>query len=177
MADFVTPFRRDNVVPFVRTPKSDAGLPSETLRRPEQLVLELEKPHELYVVVTDRIHGATFIRNLLQIRPKVIVDFRFAPHFNFTAVDSLTVKQQIEAVGARYIRYAVPFHEFGSSLLKHDPMLIATKLSTFARESDNVHWPIMVLLKEGSVANSFSPFFVGALSQDPGGKWTAEVVA
>jgi hypothetical protein len=144
--------------------------------RPEQLVLGLDQPHELLIVVTDQLHGATFLRRLLQVRPKVIVDVRFAPHFNFTAIDAVTVKQQIEAVGARYIRYAIPFHEYGPSLLRHDPMTIAIKLSEFVRESGSSQWPIMLLLKESVIANAFSPFLVGALSKYVGGNWTTEIV-
>ncbi len=60
--------------------------------RPQQLALGLDQPHELLIVVTDQLHGATFLRWLLQVRPKVIVDVRFAPHFNFTAIDANTVK-------------------------------------------------------------------------------------
>jgi hypothetical protein len=176
MAELPTPIRGANVVSLVHAQRSNIEQLNASALRPEQLALEFDKPHELLVVVTDQLHGTTFLRRLLQVRPKVIVDFRFAPHFNFTAVDSLIVKQQIEAVGARYVRYSIPFHEFGPSLLKHDPMAIATKLSTFARESVSSQWPIMVLLKEKNVARAFSPFLIGALSKDLGGKWTAEVV-
>jgi hypothetical protein len=144
--------------------------------RPQQLALGLDQPHELLIVVTDQLHGATFLRRLLQVRPKVIVDVRFAPHFSFTAINADTVKQQIEAVGARYIRYAVPFHEYKSSLLKHDPMSIAIKLSDFVRESGSSQWPIMLLLKERVIANAFSPFLVGALSKYVGGNWMTEIV-
>jgi hypothetical protein len=144
--------------------------------RPEQLALRLDEPHKLLVVVTDQLHGATFLRWLLQVRPKVIVDVRFAPHFNFTAVNALTVKQQMDTVGARYIRYAIPFHEYGPSLLRHDPMSIAIKLSEFVRESGSSQWPIMLLLKERVIASAFSPFFTGALSKYIGGNWTTEIV-
>jgi hypothetical protein len=34
----------------------------------------------------------------------------------------------------------------------------------------------MVLLKESEIARAFSPFMVGALSKNLGGKWTAELV-
>jgi hypothetical protein len=155
--------------PSVR--RTDVAAPT-----PEQLPLEFDKPHQLFVVVTDRLHGATFLRWLLKVRPKVIVDFRFAPHFNFTAIDSSTVKQQIDAIGARYVQYSVPFHEFGPSFLRHDPMAIATKLPTFVREGGSSQWPIMVLLKESEIAKAFSPFMIGALSNDLGGKWTAELI-
>ena len=174
MAELPTPIPCANVVTLVRAQRPNIEQPNAAGRRPEQLALEFDKPHELLVVVTDQLHGATFLRKLLEVRPKVIVDFRFAPHFNFTAVDSLIIKQQIEAVGARYVRYSIPFHE--PSLLKHDPTAIATKLSTFARESVSSQWPVMVLLKVSNVARAFSPFLVGALSKDLGGKWTAEVV-
>jgi hypothetical protein len=143
---------------------------------PAQLTLEFDEPHQLLIVVTDRLHGATFLRCLLQVKPKVIADFRFAPHFNFTAVDGGLVKRQIEAVGARYVHYSIPFHEFGPSLLKHDPMSIATKLSVFARDSGGCPWPVMVLLKENTIAWAFSPFLVGALSKELGGKWKIEIV-
>jgi hypothetical protein len=152
------------------------GRTNAAASHPQQLVLGLDQPHELLIVVTDQLHGATFLRHLLQARPKIIVDVRFAPHFNFTAIGSVTVKQQIEEIGARYIRYAIPFHEYGPSLLRHDPMSIAIKLSDFVRESGNSQWPIMLLLKESVTANAFAPFLVGALSKYVGGNWMTEIV-
>ena len=176
MAEVPMPLRGANVVSLVRAQRPDVEQTIPAADRPEQLALEFEKPHQLLVVVTDRLHGATFLRRLLQVRPKVIVDLRFAPHFSFTGIDALTVRRQIEAVGAHYIQYSVPFHEFGPSLLKHDPMSIAAKLSKLAYDGGRFQWPIMVLLKEDATASAFSPFLIGALSKDPGGKWAAEVV-
>jgi hypothetical protein len=123
------------------------------------------------------LHGATFIRRLHSSKPKVIVDSRFAPHFNFIAVDSTTIKRQIELVGARYIRCSIPFHEFGPSLLKHDPMSIAIELSNKVIENGGLQWPLIALMKEADVANAFSPFLAGAFSRRFGGGWVTEVVA
>jgi len=176
MVEVPAPAMGANVVSLVRPQKPMADQTQVARPAPTQLALEFDEPHQLLVIVTDRLHGATFLRWLLQVRPKVIVDFRFAPHFNFTAVDSGIVKQQIEAVGARYVQYSIPFHDFGPSLLKHDPMGIATKLSAFVRDTDGSPWPIMALLKENTVAGAFSPFLVGALTKELGGKWKAEMV-
>jgi hypothetical protein len=175
MVELPKPISATNVVHLVQRQRPSVHQTVAT-PSPEQLALEFDKPHQLFVVVTDRLHGATFLRWLLKVRPKIIVDFRFAPHFNFTAVDSSTVRQQIEAVGARYVQYSVPFHDYGPSLLRHDPMAVATMLPTFVRETGGSQWPIMVLLKESEIARAFSPFMVGALSKNLGGKWTAELV-
>jgi hypothetical protein len=166
----------DNVVNFVRRQLPRIEKQSASGYGMEQLAFDLDEPRQMLIVSTDKIHGATFLRCLLQSRPKAIVDLRFAPHFNFTAVDSLIVKKQIENLGVRYVHYSIPFHEFGSALLRHDPMKIASNLSIIARESGTPQWPLMILVKEISVANAFSPFMIGALSKDLGGKWTAIVV-
>jgi hypothetical protein len=177
MVDPQTQSFGDNVVSLARVLRSPVAITNAAAApAPEQLTLEFDKPHQLLVVVTDRMHGATFLRTLLQVKPKIIVDFRFAPHFSFTAVDGQTVKRHIEAIGAHYVQYSIPFHEFGPSLLKHDPMTIASKFSAITREKGSPQWPVMVLLKENAVASAFSPYLLGALLRDSGGKWTAEVV-
>jgi hypothetical protein len=165
-----------NVISLFQEKGSQIEHKTKVAPNPVQLALEFDKPRELIIVVTEQLHGATFLRWLHQCKPQVVVDLRFAPHFIFTAVDSRTVRREIDYVGARYILNSIPFHEFGSSLLRHDPMAIATQLSIFARRSGKVQWPIMVLVKELAVASAFSPFLVGAFSKDLGGTWTAEVV-
>ena len=176
MADPQGPSDQRKVVSFISAQPYQVRRVDLSVHRPVQLSFEFDGPHQLLIVVTDRLHGATFLRQLHQSKPKVIMDVRFAPHFNFTAIDGITIKRQIEAVGARYIRYTIPFHEFGPSLLRHDPMLIATKLSNCILRSGGSQWPLMVLLKESGVAAAFSPFLVGALSKHLGGNWMAEVI-
>ncbi len=91
-------------------PRAGAQAPA---RPPEQLAIEFDRPRQLHVVATDRLRGATFLRSLLQVKPAVLLDFRFAPHFKFTAVDGSVVRSQIEAMGIDYAHHSVPFHEFG----------------------------------------------------------------
>jgi hypothetical protein len=90
MAEFSTLVRGANVVSLFGAERPPVEQTNAVAPHAEQLTLEFDKPHQLLIVVTDRLHGATFLRWLLQVRPKVSVDFRLASHFNFTAVDSLT---------------------------------------------------------------------------------------
>lgn len=172
MAEPEGPIREANVIPLMAArPSQDRGL-----REPVQLSLDFDEPHKLFVIATEHLHGATFIRRLYQSKPKVILDLRFAPHFNFGPIDGRTIKQQIAAVGAQYLLHSVPFHEIKSSLLKHDPALIASRLSDCISETGSAHWPVMVLIKDRGIAIAFSPYLVGALSKHPGGRWMTEMI-
>jgi len=111
------------------------------------------------------------------VKPTVLLDFRFAPHFKFTAVDGSAVRSQIEAMGIHYAHHSVPFHEFGPSLLKHDPMQIAIQLPELARANGSLGGPFMVLIKEVGMAHALSPFLIGALVKELGGRWTLEITS
>jgi hypothetical protein len=165
-----------NVVFLVGTHPTVAA-PKESVRLPEQLAIEFERPRQLLVVVSDRLHGATFLRHLLKAKPKVLLDFRFAPHFSFTAVDGATIKHQIDASGTKYVQCPIPFHEFGPSLLRHDPSGIALRLPECARANGVLNGPLMVLVKDAAVARALTPFLLSALHHDLGGKWVTELVA
>jgi hypothetical protein len=176
MADSSAPPQGATIISFVRTRQPLINDKTTDVGHPVQLEFEFDKTRKLLLVVTDHLHGATFIRRLHMLKPKIIIDSRFAPHFNFTAVDGAIIKRQIELVGARYVRHSIPFHEFGASLLRHDPMSIAIKLSDKVLENGGSQWPLMILLKEGNVASTFSPFLAGAFSRRFGGDWVTEVV-
>ena len=176
MANELTGIRDGNVVFLVHPNREPARVPRTAAPPPKQLAMEFDGPHQLVVVVTDRLHGATFLRCLLQAKPKMLLDFRFAPHFRFTAIDGTVVKHQIDAVGARYVQCSIPFHEFGPSLLKHDPKGIAFRLPEFARATGSLEGPFMVLIKEAAMAHALSPFLLGALHHNLGGRWALEVI-
>jgi hypothetical protein len=165
-----------NVV-FLARPERSRMAAHAPARQPEQLAIEFERPRQLHVVATDRLHGATFLRSLIQVKPVVLLDFRFAPHFKFTAVDGVVVRSQIEAMGIRYAHHSVPFHEFGPSLLKHDPLRIATVLPELARANGSLGGPFMVMMKEVGIAHDMSRFLIGALVNELGGRWSLEITS
>ena len=107
----------------------------------------------------------------------MLLDLRFAPHFKFTAVDGGVVRSQIEAMGIHYAHHSVPFHEFGPSLLRHDPMRIATMLPELARANGSLGGPLMVMMKEVEIARALSPFLIGALVTEFGGSWKLEITS
>ncbi len=165
-----------NVV-FLARPERSRTSEHAPARPPEQLAIEFERPRQLHVVATDRLHGATFLKSLIQVRPTMLLDLRFAPHFKFTAVDGGVVRSQIEAMGIRYAHHSVPFHEFGPSLLRHDPMRIASMLPELARANGSLGGPLMVMMKEVETARALSPFLIGVLVTEFGGSWTLEITS
>ncbi len=165
-----------NVVALFDGSEIDKQRKSAARMAPRQLVLQLEGQYKLTAVVTDRLHGATFVNTLYEVKPQVVIDLRFAPHFNFTAVESRLVRSQLDLVGSRYVQYTIPFHEFGSSLLKHDPNRMAANVAGILRDGCAPETVIMVLLQDQRAAKSFLPFLSAARSNKSGFQWETEVI-
>ena len=143
---------------------------------PEQLSIDFNAPYQLLVVASERLHGATFLKYLLECRPRIVLDLRFAPHFSFTAIDGAVARRQIEFVGARYIQDPTPFHEYGPSMLRHDPRGIASKLPRYAKGVGIPVGSLMVLIKEDAIARTMEPYLIGAVREALGGTWGSIIV-
>ena len=165
--------RRVGNVVFLNTVRNTQ---TRSAARPEQLVMDFDPPRKLLVVVAENLHGSTFLQSLLENRPTMLVDFRFAPHFNFTAIDGQTARRQIDSVGTLYVQCPVPFHEYSSSLLRHDPQAIAQKLPNCAIAKGVMTGPLMVLVKEVAVARALAPFLAAALCEQLGGTWQPNII-
>ena len=149
---------------------------AQTPITPEQLAIDFDAPHRLIVLVAERLHGATFFRCLLESKPKVVLDFRFAPHFSFKAIDAASARRRMDDVGAVYVQEPTPFHDYTPSLLRHDPRSIALRLPDCAIAAGVAVGPLMVLVKEDAVARILAPYLVGALRERIGGSWGSCIV-
>ena len=143
---------------------------------PEQLSIDFEAPRPLLVVASERLHGATFLKYLIEYKPRIVLDLRFAPHFSFTAINGAVARQQIEIVGARYVQDPTPFHEYSPSMLRHDPRKIALKLPHYVKALGILTGPLMVLIKEDAIARTMEPYLVGAVREALGGSWGSIVI-
>jgi hypothetical protein len=161
-----------NIVPLRRAD------PVNSQPRPitEQLRFALEDERKLVILVTERIHGATFLRSVMEFRPRVAVDVRFAPHFEFTAVPSALIKQTLESVVARYVLYTIPFHDFSPNFLRHNPLGIAEDLIARVFEAAAPAGPLLMLVHRQADAEAFAPYLAAALSRVSGGSWKMELV-
>ena len=165
-----------NVVYLGRAHPTPVPAPPATAIVPEQLSIDFEALHKLLIVASERLHGATFLKYLIESRPKILLDLRFAPHFSFTAIDGAVARRQIATVGARYIQEPTPFHEYGPSMLRHDPREIASKLPRYAKAVGIPTGSLMVLIKEDAIARTMEPYLVGAVREALGGKWSSFIV-
>ena len=144
--------------------------------KPEQLALALDGQRMVVFVATDKIHGATFLRTLSKLRPSLLLDLRFAPHFEFTAVPTNIIKHGIDHTGSPYLLHSLPFHELRSNLLRHEPAELADKLLLTTCGPNPIRGPLMVLVQHRQDAEAFGPYLVGALQRAEGGHWQIEIV-
>lgn len=143
---------------------------------PKQLDLRLDDERCLFVVVTEQIHGATFLRSLVDLKPNLLLDLRFAPHFRFTGIPAEVSHRTIERLGVAYILRSMPFHEYLPNILRHEPVKLARDLLLLAYGSNPIAGPLMVLMQHEAEAEAFSPYLVGALESADEAEWAVDFV-
>jgi hypothetical protein len=144
--------------------------------QPMQLELGFGGVRRITFVITDKIHGATFLRSLHDSRPVTLFDLRFAPHFEFTAVSAKAVDVTLKSLGIHYIQRSVAFHDLHVNILRHDPGQLAAELLTLAYGTTPARGPVMVLVQHMSDAEVFRPYFTHVLERLEGASWTVTFV-
>ena len=133
-------------------------------------------PAAARAVATEKIHGATFLRGVLETRPRTLLDLRFAPHFEFTAVPASSTIRALSQMGVRYVQRSVPFHEQTTAKMHHNPVQVAADLLSFAYGTFPVQGPVMILVQHRSDAEAFGPYLAQAIERKSGGSWTSRFV-
>ncbi len=125
-----------------------------TLRRrprasaPEQLELRLDGSFDVYFLATSDLIAETYVKNVSRIRPRNIIDLRFAPRFDFAGSSSRRMFLYTSEESWAYQQIPYPFHgvlrpSAGGSAF-HD---LTTALRKWAKGHRPVVGPILVLVE------------------------------
>jgi len=148
----------------------------ESVAQPRQLEFGFGRERNVVFVATDKIHGATFLRGVLDTRPVTLFDLRFAPHFEFTAVSASAAIGALNKMGVRYIQRGVAFHDFQANILRYNPGQLALDLLSLGYGSSPARGPLMILVQHMSDAEAFRPYLVGLIERTDGAPWTVNFV-
>ncbi len=166
-----------NIIPLNVPSRLAGSLPaSPLLPPPRQLEFGFGGERKLLFVITDKIHGATFLRSLYDTRPVTLFDLRFAPHFEFTAVSANVVTGTFKSLGIRYIQRSVAFHDLHGNILRYNPGQLAAELMTLAYGPVPARGPVMVLVQHMSDAEALRPYFAHVLERIEGASWIVTFV-
>jgi hypothetical protein len=168
-----------NVISFAsRTQVADSAL-SVSVRGPEprQLEFRFNGERQVVFVVTDKLHGATFLRSIRDTHPVILFDLRIAPHLEFTAVSVSAAIVSLNKMGVRYIQRSVAFNELHTNILRFNPNQLALDLLSLAYGASPARGPLMVLVQHTNDAEAFLPYFAGVLQRIDGASWSISFVS
>lgn len=154
------------------------GKPVENRDAPksDQLQLAFDGERSAVFVVTNAIHGATFLRHLEEFKPRAILDLRLAPHFNFAPLPGSMMIEMIRQLGSKYIASPVPFHKVAENPLRLEARALADELAANVSFTAKNPGPLMLLVQHPGDAQMLAAYVVAALERSEGGRWSAVVV-
>jgi hypothetical protein len=100
-------------------------LQSAVISSPERLEFFGERG-TIFFAEIEHIHGTTFLRGLIDLKPWLVIDLRFAPYSNFAPISANTIQNVMENLGKKYHLHSLSFDGLCSGLLLHNPSYILT---------------------------------------------------